>query len=736
VKNFYCQRKTVVNGKSSLIAGFGIAKPVICSIIFIYLEVWISLRRRIVYLTIILLISLTVHGEETFKEKVAKLEKRLQEVSVKEKIETLNLLALYFYKRQPNRAITYGRQALKLAEKINHDKGKAHALVYLANATRAVGHTKDPFKYGREALRIFRNLGDQPGTVNALNTLGYLYRSIDNYDEALKYLIEALEICDKMGYPKKKEGIYYQLGSLYIRLGDPEKAMGYFQRAFKSAERAGDRRRMASYLNNIGLAYRNLGQYHRALDCFKRYFNLSTELEDPYGISAAAGNIGFTYGQLNNFAKALEYLDKAVETAEENDNMKGVCDNLTHIGYQYFKRKDYTRAGTYYEKALKIARDIKDNTSIKKIYEHFSNLYIAQKDYKRAMEYYMKLIAVKDQMIDEKKNQQLLELQERYEAEKRAREIETLRRKNKVKTITRNAFIAGFALVLAILIFIFKKYLYFFSFWKKQKYIGQYRLIKILGTGGMSTVFKAHSIRDKNRIAAIKVLKDELSRRESNRKRFKQEGTIVDKLNHANIIKIFERGEYDEKLFIVMEYVEGRTLAEKIETGGIIPLYDCLHIMRQITAALTFIHRANIIHRDLKPENIMITEKDGDKNVVKLLDFGLSKMKFQSRITMSGMLVGTASYMAPEQITELESSPASDVFNLGLIFYEMLTGRVAFPGDSLSGIEKQILYTTPAAPGVLRPGIPGGLNDLIMQMLSKNPDHRPSVETVLTRLIT
>ncbi len=259
-------------------------------------------------------------------------------------------------------------------------------------------------------------------------------------------------------------------------------------------------------------------------------------------------------------------------------------------------------------------------------------------------------------------------------------------------------------------------------------------MIKTLGAGGMSTVFKAHSIRDKNQIVALKVLKDELSRRESNRRRFKQEGTIIDKLNHPNIIKIFERGEYHEKLFIVMEFLEGRTLAEKIETEGMIPLQDSLHIMRQITAALTFIHRANIIHRDLKPENIMITEKDGDKDVVKLLDFGLSKMKFQSWITMTGMLVGTASYMAPEQITELESSSASDIFNLGLIFYEMLTGRVAFSGDSLTQIERQILYATPAAPGVLRPGIPGELSDLIMQMLSKNPDQRPSVETVLTRL--
>jgi serine/threonine protein kinase/Tfp pilus assembly protein PilF len=696
------------------------------------------LKRRCIYFVVILLVSLTVYGAEAFERKVAKLEKRLEEVAGKEKVDTLNLLAFYFIKRQSSRSIMYGRQALELAEKINYAKGKAKALIHLANAERVLGKTKEPFRYAREALGISRKLGDPVGTVNALNTMGYLYRSIDSYDEALKYLVEALEICDKMGYTDKRAGIYYQLGNLYLRLEDPAKAMRYFERAFKYAksvaQRGGSRGLMISCLNNIGLAYRNLGQYLRALDYFKQALEISIELEDPYKITAAAGNIGFTYGQLNNFSKSLEYLHKAVKTAEENKNMKGICDNLTHIGNQYFKHKDYTQAAIYYEKALKIAGDINDNTSVKDIYKRFADLYIARNDYKKAMEYYIKYTDVKDQTINAKKNQQMLELQERYEAEKRAREIEILKRKNKIKTITRNAFIAGFALVLVLLVFVFKKYLHLFSFWKKQKYIGQYRLIKTLGAGGMSTVFKAHGARDKNRIVAVKVLKDELSRRESNRKRFKQEGTIIDKLDHPNIIKIFERGEYHEKLFIVMEYVEGRTLAEKIEKDGMILLKDCLHIMRQITAALIFIHDAHIIHRDLKPENIMIIEKDGVKDVVKLLDFGLSRMKLQSRITMTGMLVGTASYMAPEQLTDLESSPASDVFNLGLVFYEMLTGRAAFGGDSLTEIERQILYTNPAAPTTIRAAVPGELSELVMQMLDKNPEQRPSAETVSARL--
>jgi serine/threonine protein kinase len=673
-------------------------------------------------------------AEETFEKKVEKLEKQLQEVTGIEKINVLNRLASYFYVRQPDRAISYGSQALELAEKINYDKGKARALMLLATAHRVRGNVEKPFKYGQEALRIYKNLGDQPGTVDALNTLGYIYKSIDNYDESLKYLVEALEICDKMGYTRKKESVYYQLGNLYMRLENPQKAMVYYQNAFKSAESAGDRQKMASYLNNIGIAYNGFGQYRQALDYFKKAFDMSTELENTYVITAAAGNIGYTYGQLNNFPKALEYLGKAVKIAGENNNMKGISDNLTLMGYQYLKLEDYTRAALHYERALEIAKDIGNNYSVKAIYKDLSNLYTAKNDYKKAMEYYIKYTDIKDQLVNEKKNRQLLELQERYEAEKRTRDIEILKKNNEIQRITRNAFIAGFALVLVILVFIFKKYLYLFSFWKKQKYIGQYRLIKTIGSGGMSTVFKAHGIKDKNKIVAIKVLKDEFSGRESTRKRFKQEGTIIDKLDHPNIIKIFERGEDQEKLFIVMEFLEGETLAEKIETGGMLPLQDCLRMMKQITAALAFIHRASIVHRDMKPANIMITGKEGKTGVVKLLDFGLSKITFQSRLTMTGVLVGTASYMAPEQIVDLHTSPASDVFSLGLIFYEMLTGRAAFPGDSLLHIERQILYTTPAAPISFRPGIPAELDELIMQMLSKKPGQRPSAKSVLTRL--
>jgi len=687
-----------------------------------------------IFLVVILLVSHVAKGENTLEQTVKKLERQLEEVTGEKKVTVLNRLASAFYRKQPNRAITYGHQALKLAQEIGDVKGKATAFIYLANAYRVLGEVKKPFKYGREALIIFKRLGDQSGTVDALNTLGMLYRSIDNYDEALKYLVEALEICDSTGTALAKAGILYQLGNLSIRLKNPQKAMDYYQQAYTIAEHAGKRSSAAYFLNNIGMAHLAFGQYNRALDCFQKSLSVFTELEDPYGMCAAVANIGVTYTRLNNPGKALEYLHKALKTAEESNNMTGVCQNLIHIGSQYLKLKDYARGSTYFAKALKIAKDIEDNNSIESIYEYLTDLHIAKKNYKKALEYNILHGDLKDRLINEKKNQQIVELQQRYEAEKRTKEIEILKQTNKIQRFTRNTFIAGFALVLLLLVFLFKKYLYLFAFWKKQKYIGQYRLIDTIGSGGMSTVFKAHSIRDKNKIVAIKVLKDELFKREHNRRRFKQEGTIIDKLKHPNIIVIYERGEYNEKLFLVMEFLDGKTLSEKIETEGMLPLHNCLAIMRQITAALAFIHGNHIVHRDMKPENIMLTGGDGQKIIAKLLDFGLSKMKFQSQITKTGVLVGTANYMAPEQFTDLYSSPACDVFALGIIFYEMLTATAAFSGDSITEIERQILNTTPAEPITLRPEIPKELNRLIMEMLARSPEQRPSAKTVLARL--
>jgi len=247
----------------------------------------------------------------------------------------------------------------------------------------------------------------------------------------------------------------------------------------------------------------------------------------------------------------------------------------------------------------------------------------------------------------------------------------------------------------------------------------------------MSTIYKAVNTLDKSQTVAIKVLREEFFADESHRKRFKQEAAIIDQLDHPNIVRVFERGQHKQKLFIVMELLEGRTLSKKIGEEDKIDFREVLDIMIQISDALTKIHRKQIVHRDLKPDNIMLIEGGGTNNFVKLLDFGLARMQFQTRITQSGTVLGTINYMSPEQIAEGEFSLASDIYSLGVIFYETATGQVPFPGERTTDIMNKVLNKAPVEPIRLRPDLPLEYNEMTMQMLEKISLSRPTVEEVI-----
>jgi serine/threonine-protein kinase len=222
---------------------------------------------------------------------------------------------------------------------------------------------------------------------------------------------------------------------------------------------------------------------------------------------------------------------------------------------------------------------------------------------------------------------------------------------------------------------------------------------------------------------------------ENSKKRFKQEAVIIDKLEHPHIIKIIERGESGRQLFTAMEYLEGKTLESKINENKQLSINECLHIMVQISDALVFIHGKNVIHRDLKPANIMLVQNNGSPDFVKLLDFGLARMEFQTRLTRSGNFIGTLEYMSPEQLLNADSSPANDIFSLGVIFYRMLSGVNPFQGETIIEIMREVIKKEPFELLVSRPGIPGKLDYLVMKMMDKRPEQRPSAEAIRDYLL-
>ncbi len=233
---------------------------------------------------------------------------------------------------------------------------------------------------------------------------------------------------------------------------------------------------------------------------------------------------------------------------------------------------------------------------------------------------------------------------------------------------------------------------------------------------------------------AIKVIREEFSKDENQRKRFLNEAIVVDQLNHPNIIKVYERGEFNQQLYIAMEMLDGPSLAEIIGKGEMLPLQDCIIIMNQLVVTIHKIHTKGIVHRDLKPDNIIVINKDGNKNFVKLLDFGLARSQILSSLTGTGEIIGTINYLPPEQISHQEYSAASDIYSLGVVFYELLTLEKPFIGELPVDIIKQILNKEPVDPLHLRPELYPEMNQLIMQMIDKQPEHRPSEEFILKTL--
>lgn len=236
--------------------------------------------------------------------------------------------------------------------------------------------------------------------------------------------------------------------------------------------------------------------------------------------------------------------------------------------------------------------------------------------------------------------------------------------------------------------------------------------------------------RSKKEFLALKLIREEFIFDAVYRKRFLDEGQIIDNLDHPHIVKVLERGEHNHNLFIAMELLEGQTLERVIQEKGALSPGESLDIMLQILDALSVIHNAGIIHRDLKPGNIMLVKKGEKENFVKILDFGLAKTQSLSRVTETGMMVGTLSYLSPEQLLNSEYYYASDIYSLGTVFYEMLTGQKAYNAETPLEIMQQMFKTEPKPPNALKQDIPDQLNSVVLKMMEKEPGNRPSTEVL------
>jgi serine/threonine protein kinase len=247
---------------------------------------------------------------------------------------------------------------------------------------------------------------------------------------------------------------------------------------------------------------------------------------------------------------------------------------------------------------------------------------------------------------------------------------------------------------------------------------GRYRIMRKLGSGGMADVYLAED-EELGRRVAIKILNDRHATDEQFVERFRREAKNAAGLSHPNIVSIYDRGEAEGTYYIAMEYLDGRSLKELVVARGPLPIPDAIEATRQVLTALRFAHRKGVVHRDIKPHNVM-ADADGR---LKVTDFGIARAGV-SQMTEAGSIIGTAQYLSPEQARGAVVDQRSDLYSIGVVLYEMLTGEVPFTGESPVEIAMKHLSDTPRPPSVLRPDIPPDLDMVVLRALAKSPEDR------------
>ena len=249
-------------------------------------------------------------------------------------------------------------------------------------------------------------------------------------------------------------------------------------------------------------------------------------------------------------------------------------------------------------------------------------------------------------------------------------------------------------------------------------FAARYRIARKLGGGGMADVYLAED-QELGRRVAVKILHERYANDEQFVERFRREATHAAGLSHPNIVSIYDRGETNGSYFIVMEYVEGRTLKELIRSLGPCPIQRAIAYTRQILAALRYAHRNGVIHRDIKPHNVIVDHE----GVVKVTDFGIARAG-ASQMTEEGAIIGTAQYLSPEQARGAPVDQTSDLYSTGVVLYELLTAQTPFSGETPVEIAMKHLTEVPEPPSELRPQVSEDLDLVVLRALAKEPSER------------
>jgi len=644
-----------------------------------------------------------------------------------------NMGICYRMLNDAERAIECYSRSMAIEKELDNTKGIARTLGNIANVYFDQSRYDEARTAHLEALELGRELGDQDLIASSLNNIGTIFFEQGRYQEALSHQLQALEIREATGNVQAAAGHYHNIANIKVKIGQDDEALTMYEKALAAAEETGDRVRIGSAHNAIGNLLTKRSDHRAAADHYTTARQAYEETGHRSGVADTIDNLGICERAFGNLEQALLYHREALVLREEIGGQRAIANTCNNIGRVLSELGELKEAEPYLHRGLEIATSIDAREIIKESTWHLSQLEKTRKNFERALQYLEEHGEVKDQLLDEFTRDAVARAEARFEAQKRDQEIALLQKENEIHTLEASRATLRTRLLLVVLaaavcalVWLVRKYRYLFTFWKRRSYVGHYKIIDQIASGGMGIVYRAENVVEGSRSFALKVIGDALAGAEIVRKRFSHEAAIVDQLDHPHIVAVHDRGEHDGRLFMAMELLEGPSLAEIIhDDSAALSVPGCRHIMRQLIDVVMQIHLKGVLHRDLKPENVIVIEREGDPHYVKLLDFGLARTQSLTRLTQSGMIVGTIAYLAPEQITEQRYSTASDIYALGVIFYELLTRQPAFPGDTPVDIIKQILEASPVPPQDYRPEISDALNDVILSMMEKDPAARP-----------
>jgi tRNA A-37 threonylcarbamoyl transferase component Bud32/tetratricopeptide (TPR) repeat protein len=623
---------------------------------------------------------------------------------------------------------------LRKAEEKSKSLGYAHG-EGMALLRQSILDSENEPKLSKQKLmlakKIFDESKDKKGQINVLISRGILRAETASSDihESIRYYQQALELCQPEDlYTSELFDVYMRISVNFRTSGDNAASKSFIEKAALYIRTPAEK---ALYHSQLAITLKQTNDLDSAIEQNKFSLLLYQELNMPRRAAAIIFNIGLIEYERKNLQLALE---KFVEASAASETSKDITFHL-RIKLNQAKLYDELNQPDHAEHALltcqKLLKQITNHRLEADVYQALSEHNKRRGRFETALNHLEQYTTAREKLLDQTRTAALAQAQEELGTQIKDQEIIILR---KEKLLQLTIFSALLIIVCIALFFLVRKVSHLLTFWKKQKFIGQYRLLSCIGSGGMGVVHLAQSLKDKTRHVAIKILKEELLTNEENRRRFKREGEIMDRLQHPNIVKVFERGEDNGRHYLALEYLSGRTLEEFIKETPNWPLWRKLTIMIQVCSALRAVHDSGIVHRDLKPSNIMICNADDGTEQAKLLDFGLAHLWYHSKLTQTGVIMGTLCYQAPEQFETLSSGPKTDIYALGLIFYEILRGSLISTEESISNLSRKILMGQVQESFRFPVDTPSDLCELLREMADKNSQKRPAIQMVFEKI--